>query len=59
MFCTKGFTTGLLTGAVIGGAMGILMDPMKDKDMKKIKRGAGTIIHSVGNIVDSVAEMRH
>ncbi|MGM9551677.1 MAG: hypothetical protein ACI3XA_05420 [Clostridia bacterium] len=59
MFCSKGFTTGLFTGAVIGSVVGALMDPMKDKDSKKLKKGAGTIIHSVGNIVDSVAEMRH
>lgn len=59
MICFKGFTTGLITGAVVGGVMGMIIDPMKDGSSKKLKKSAGTIIHSVGNIVDSVADMRH
>ena len=55
----KGFTTGLLTGAVVGGMMGAMMDPIKDSDSKKIKKNAGSLIHSVGNIIDGIVEMRH
>ena len=54
----KGFTSGLLTGAVVGGIMGMVIDPMKDNESKKLKKNAGSIIHSVGNIVDGIADMR-
>ncbi len=46
------FATGLVTGAVIGGIIGMAMEPMKEKECKKMKKGAGSIIHTVGNIVD-------
>lgn len=59
MICFKGFTTGLITGAVVGGVMGMVMDPIKDSESKKLKKSAGNIIHSVGNIVDGIAEMRN
>lgn len=56
MFCFKWFTTGLVTGAVVGSVMGMLIDPLKDCNAKKIKKSAGNIIHSVGNIVDTMTE---
>jgi gas vesicle protein len=58
MHSSKGFTTGLLTGAVVGGIMGMLMDPIKDKESKKLRSSAGTIVHSVGNIIDGIADMK-
>lgn len=59
MICFKGFTAGLISGAVVGGIVGMVMDPIKDHESKKLKKSAGNIIHSVGNIVDGIAEMRH
>lgn len=58
MRSAKGFTTGLLTGAVVGGIMGMVMDPIKDRESKKMRKSAGSIIHSVGNIVDGFADMK-
>jgi len=52
----KRFTAGLLTGAVIGGIVGMMVDPISDKDHKKMRRGAGSIIHAVGNIVDGLVD---
>ncbi len=54
----KRFTAGLLTGAVIGGVVGMIIDPIKDKESKKLHRGAGSILHTVGNIVDGLADMK-
>ena len=45
----KGFTAGLLTGAAVGGLMGMVLDPMKDKDSKKLKKTAGEIVDSITN----------
>lgn len=57
LFCSKGFTAGLITGAVVGGICGMVMDPIKDKETKKIRKNAGNIIRSVGNIVDGFSDM--
>ena len=54
MFGGKGFTMGLMAGALMGAAMGSMVDPMKSKS-KKIRKNAGDIIHTVGDIVDGSA----
>lgn len=59
MIFSKGFTTGLFTGAVVGGIMGMCIDPLKDKDSKRIKRSAGKIVHSVENMADSFSNMHN
>ena len=35
----------------------MVMDPIKDKETKKIRKNAGNIIRSVGNIVDGFSDM--
>ncbi len=59
MVFSKGFTTGLITGAVVGGIVGMCADPIKDKDSKKIKKSAGSIIRSVGNMIDGISDMHN
>ena len=58
MISFKGFTTGLMAGAVVGGIMGAVIDPLKDKESKKIHKSAGSIMHSVGNLIDGFSDMR-
>lgn len=57
MFLSKGFTTGLLTGAVVGGIMGMCIDPLKDRDSQRMRKSAGKIIHSMENMADSLSDM--
>ena len=52
----RGFTTGLLAGAVLGGMLGMFFDPVKDKDSRQMKKSAGSFIHSVGNAVEGMRE---
>lgn len=52
MFSCKGFMMGLMTGAVMGSMMSMMMEPMKSKDTKKLRKSAGDLIHSVGDMVD-------
>lgn len=59
MIFSKGFTTGLFTGAVVGGIMGACIDPLKDKDSRRIKKSAGKIAHSVENMANNFSDMHN
>lgn len=48
----------LLTGAVVGGIIGMIANPLKKRKARKIRKNAGEIVHSVGNIIDGFAQMR-
>lgn len=50
----KGFTAGLLTGAAVGGLMGMVLEPLKGKNMTKIKKSAGNLMDSVGSAIDDM-----
>ena len=50
------FTVGMITGIVIGAATGILMDPIKDKQSKAMKKGASKAFRTLGSIIDTIIE---
>lgn len=51
----KGFTAGMLAGAAVGSLVGMALDPLKDKDSKKLKQSAGSFISSMG---DAMSDMK-
>ena len=53
---TKGFASGILAGAVIGAAVGMMVDPITDKQHRKIKRPTGNMFKTIGSVVDSVMD---
>ena len=53
---SKGFFGGLACGALIGAAIGMLADPMTDKQHKKLKSSANHMFKTVGTVIDSVME---
>lgn len=59
MIFSKGFTTGLLAGAVVGGIAGMCMDPLKDKDSKKLKKTASSIVNSMENVASGMKSMHN
>ena len=52
----KGFLGGIACGAVIGAAIGMLADPMSDKQHKKIKSSANHMFKTIGSVIDSIME---
>ncbi len=50
------FTTGLVTGAVIGTAVGMIMDPMKDKQSKALKMRTKGMFSNIGHVLDSLLD---
>ena len=52
----KGFASGIIAGAVIGATIGMLVDPMNDRQHKKIKRQTTNLFKTRGSVMDSVME---
>ncbi|MBQ7036427.1 MAG: YtxH domain-containing protein [Clostridia bacterium] len=50
------FTVGMITGIVIGAVTGMLMDPIKDKQAKNMKKGATKAFRTLGSIIDTIIE---
>lgn len=50
------FTTGLITGAMIGTAVGAIMDPIKDKHAKLMKMHSKGMFTHIGNAIDNLLE---
>ena len=44
-------------GAVVGAVMGIMLDPINDKQHKKMYRCANNIFKTIGSIIDEVVNM--
>ncbi len=53
---SKGFWGGLACGAILGAAMGMLADPINDRQHKKMKTGANTVFKTIGAVIDGIME---
>ena len=50
------FIGGIVCGAVVGAAIGMLADPISDKQHKKLKSSAGHMFKTIGSVIDSIME---
>ena len=53
----KGFIGAMAAGAVMGVVVGMLMDPISDKQHKKMQKQATNMFKTIGSIVDDVMSM--
>ena len=53
---TKGFWGGLACGAILGAAMGMIADPINDKQHKKMKATANNMYRTIGTMIDGIME---
>ncbi len=51
---SKGFWGGMITGTMIGAAIGMLADPINDKQHKKINTSASHMFKTIGAVVDGI-----
>ncbi len=51
------FTAGVATGALVGMAIGALIDPISDKQKKALHKKSCHIFREIGNTIDSFADM--
>lgn len=54
---TKGTIGAMAAGIVIGAVVGMMIDPISDKQHKKICRNANNMFKTIGAIVDDVISM--
>lgn len=48
----KGFTAGLITGAIAGAAFGMLVDPIDDKSHRRMRRTKENLFRTVAGMVE-------
>ena len=53
----KSFIGALATGVVLGAVAGMMIDPINDKQHKKICKTANNMFKTIGTIVDDVINM--
>jgi gas vesicle protein len=51
---SKGFWGGIIAGTMIGAAIGMLADPINDKQHKKINTSASHMFKTIGAVVDGI-----
>ncbi len=49
-----GFVKGLIAGAAIGAMMGMIFDPVSDRDRRYMKKRVNRMMRNAGNIIDSM-----
>jgi gas vesicle protein len=54
---TKGAIGAMAAGVVIGAVVGMMVDPLNDKQHKKICKNASNVFKTIGAIVDDVISM--
>lgn len=51
------FTAGVATGAVIGMAIGAIMDPISDRDKKILQKKSSHMFKAIGTAIDNLVDM--
>ena len=52
------FTKGMITGALVGAAVGMMLDPINDRNKRRVKRSAGRYMKIAGNVLESMLDYR-
>ncbi len=53
---SKRFLSGVACGTLLGAAIGMLADPINDKQHKKLRTNANHIFKTIGTVVDGIME---
>ncbi len=51
------FITGIMTGMAMGIGAAMLINPMDERDMKKLKKNTSQVFTTIGAVADSVMDM--
>ena len=52
------FMKGIIAGAVVGAAAGMIFDPTRSAhDTRTLKKKAGRMVKTAGNILENIADM--
>ena len=54
--CSKGYISGMITGAIIGMAAAVIADPMRDKHHRQIRRKTNQLVRTVSDALDNMMD---
>ena len=52
----KGFTLGIVTGTILGAAMGMMVDPVNDRQHKKMSQQKNRLFRTMGCAIDNMLD---
>lgn len=52
----KGFTAGLITGAVMGATFGMLVDPIDDRSHRRMRRTKENMFRAISGMLDGLMD---
>jgi len=50
------FIGGIVAGAVVGSALTMIMDPLNDKQRRKLHKGTHSMFKTMGTVLDAMLE---
>ncbi len=53
-----GFLGGMIAGAALGSAITMLIDPINDKQRRKMHRASGNMFKTMGSVIDAMMMSR-
>lgn len=51
------FTRGLITGTIIGATMSMMVNPMENRNRKKMRRKTNNLLRTVGEVIEDLVYM--
>lgn len=48
------FIGGVITGAIVGSAITMVMDPISDKQRRKLHKGTHSVFKTMGTVLDAM-----
>ena len=48
------FISGVIAGALVGSALTMVMDPVSDKQRRKLHKGTSNMFKTMGTVVDAM-----
>lgn len=49
-----GFLSGIIAGAIVGSAVTMVVDPVSDRDRRKLYRKTRNIVKTMGDVMDTM-----
>lgn len=56
MMKSMSFVGGLIAGAVVGSALTMVMDPVSDKQRKRLYKGTQVMVKTMGTVLDAMTK---
>ncbi len=50
------FVGGMIAGAVVGSALTMVMDPVSDKQRKRLYKGTQVMVKTMGTVLDAMTK---